>query len=109
MAGKRMGHKIKRGRTYRIDVEITSIKNNWPIHVVIVKILERDVLDEPITNVWTCPSLESSAVLGVEHGDVFDVGVVDVVFYSGVLANTSHADAVGTLGLVGMVDIRCER
>lgn len=54
---------MKGGDTNRVDVEVTGIQNDGPVHVVVVEVLEGNILNESVADVWTCPSLEPSSVL----------------------------------------------
>ena len=49
--------------TYRIYVEVACIENDWPVYVIVVHVSKCDVLDITIADIWTCPSLETGAVL----------------------------------------------
>lgn len=55
------------GSTYGVDVEVACVENDWPIHVVVVHVLEGDVLDVSVANVWSGPSLKSCTVLEQQH------------------------------------------
>jgi hypothetical protein len=58
-----VGRKRRISGTNRVYVEITSVEYDWPVHVVNVEVLECYVLNVSVPNVWTCPSLQTSAVL----------------------------------------------
>lgn len=38
-----------------VDVEVACVEDDWPVGVVIVEILEGDVVNVTIPNIWTSP------------------------------------------------------
>jgi hypothetical protein len=37
--------------------------------------------------------------LSIQHGYILDVGIVDIVFHSSILANTSHTNSMSTVAI----------
>ena len=61
--GEREGVGKRGGRTYSVDVEVACVENDGPVDVEVVHVLECDVLDISVADIWSGPSLESCSVL----------------------------------------------
>jgi hypothetical protein len=77
-----------------LDVDVTLIQDNGIIRVANCYVLVRDIFDVPVSNFWTCPSLQARSSLPIEKRDVFDVRVGDVVQSSWILAYRAHRNTV---------------
>lgn len=51
------------GAELRVNVEVASIKNNRPVSVVNVEVLEGDVLDVSVAGGFASPCLKTGTVL----------------------------------------------
>lgn len=97
-----------------VDVEVALVKHNRRISVLNVNVLVCDVVDVAVSDVRASPGLETSTVLAVKQGDVFEPCVGDEVFDTGILANGAHGDTVSTVAPeildedVGGIGLRAE-
>jgi len=90
----------------RTDIEVTRIQKRCVFVVAVPKVLERDVVHEPIPGVLARPRLEPSTVLAVEHPNVLNVDVLDEALFALVLANGPHRLPVGAVAVHGVdVDV----
>ena len=90
-----------------VDVEVAGVEDDGPVDVLDVHAVVGDVVDVAVSDVGAGPGLETSAVLGVQHGHVGNVSVLDVVQDAWVLANRAHADTMGAIApQVLDVDVR---
>ena len=71
-------------------IEVARVNERCVLVVGIPEILERDVVNEPVTNIGPSPALEPSAVLAVQHPHVLDVNVPNKTLLTGVLADGAH-------------------
>jgi len=85
--------------THGVDVEVACVENDGPVDVEVVEVLEGDVLDVSVSDVRTGPGLESCTVLGIQHDDVLNVGVLNDVLDARVLADTAHGDAMAAVAI----------
>lgn len=80
---------VRRARRL-VDVEIALIEHNGIIGVLDMYVFIRYVVDVAVADVGAGPGFETCTVLAVEERDVGDVGVGNVIFDAGVLADTAH-------------------
>lgn len=116
----------KKWEAYGVDIEVTCVEYDGPVDVVLVEVLECDVVHVSIASSWSSPGLQSSTVLykhisivarklelkcfsylSIEHGNVFNVCVVDIVLDTSILSNTAHTDTMSTITVqVSHQDVR---
>jgi hypothetical protein len=97
--------------TYGVDVEVTGVEYDRPIHVVVVEILKRHVLDISISDIRARPPLKSRAILSqisppsssqpqrntylrIQHNHILNPRIIDIILDPRILANTPHTHAM---------------
>jgi len=90
------------------NIEVARVDKRGILVVGVPEILERDVVDEAVANIWPRPRLHTGGMLPVEHPHILDVDVADEALFARVLPYGSHGLAMRAVAVHGVnVQVCC--